>query len=415
MIHQRIPDQSFPSNKTTNIFYNESSSEDSVEISPNHLRLGGIKKQNSVGKMFPNYSKDSINLYHNGSLNTGNDKLTASFIRPKKSDLMQANEDYQNYDTGKYAERENFPNQENIETADKSNKSSPNLPGNKKLKRFESNAKMTFETQIQKAKYTSSIAVGSMLKEMKQNDHERRSSGEVREPRFSSGENYLNTEVDDDLRKVSSNEASALFHMESTTVVPTTYRSQPNDQKRSESDPAVNIDEEEVEWLQSKTGISRDQAITFHLKKNKDAPQSVTTSQSDAVVLPAYHNNGIENRLKTAKKEVSPLSTVEKILDDTVKIPSSTASSRTRSTLERIFGAMAESESTEEYSFMNISNSNPKLPGNKYADRDIRVREPLSTKSLAMLKTASASSGSYSTARISGNIFNVEAETQVVS
>ena len=203
--------------------------------------------------------------------------------------------------------------------------------------------------------------------------------------------------------------------MESTTVVPTTYRSQPNDQKRSESDPAVNIDEEEVEWLQSKTGISRDQAITFHLKKNKDAPQSVTTSQSDAVVLPAYHNNGIENRLKTAKKEVSPLSTVEKILDDTVKIPSSTASSRTRSTLERIFGAMAESESTEEYSFMNISNSNPKLPGNKYADRDIRVREPLSTKSLAMLKTASASSGSYSTARISGNIFNVEAETQVVS
>jgi hypothetical protein len=281
---------------------------------------------------------------------------------------------------------------------------------------------MTFDTRIQKAKYfSSSIAVSSMLKEMKQNDHERRGS----EARFSSGENYLDTEVDDDSRIVNTSETreKSSFHTENLSshqVAPTAYRSQHSDHKDSGTDSAVKIDENEIEWLQSKTGISREQAITWYLTKNRGAQQQqqlTPTPDSNTVRGPSsgsgiYSNERVQDELNPSKKESPHLTKAGPLTDGFAKTPSLSTSSKSRSTLERIFDTVNESDNTEDISFRNTPIM--KIPPvNKHADRDIRIREPLTTKSLAMLKTSSSAHGSYSTARINGNKFNVEVESQV--
>lgn len=421
MIQQRIPDNQSRPSKLYAGGSSQSSSEDSVEISPSFLRLGGIKRQPSVGKILPPnpYSNDSDGSNHHLN-NYGLNNNAATFLRPKKSDVIEVKDDYRKFDTSKYAERENFPNQENIDNTDKSSKSSPNLAGNKKLKRFESNTKMTFDTRIQKAKYfSSSIAVSSMLKEMKQNDHERRGS----EARFSSGENYLDTEVDDDSRIVNTSETreKSSFHSENLSshqVAPTVYRSQHSDHKDSGTDSAVKIDENEIEWLQSKTGISREQAITWYLTKNRGAQQQLTpTPDSNTVRGPSsgsgiYSNERVQDELKPSKKESPHITKADPLTDGFAKNPSLSTSSKSRSTLERIFDTVNDSDNTEDISFRNTPIM--KIPPvNKHADRDIRIREPLTTKSLAMLKTSSSAHGSYSTARINGNKFNVEVDSQV--
>ena len=407
MIQQRIPEnQSRPSKLYAR---SQSSSEDSIEISPSVLRLGGLKRQPSVGKILPPYSNGTNHHLNNGLNSDNHEKFTTTpttFIRPKKSELIEVN-DHRKFDSSKYVERENFPNQENIDNADKSNKTSPNLAGNKKLKRFESNAKMTFDTRIQKAKYfSSSIAVSSMLKEMKQNDQERRGS----EPRFSSGENYLDTEVDDISRVVNSSETreKSNFHTEILNSHQV-RRSQQSDHKDRGTDSAVKIDEDEVEWLQSKTGISREQAITWYLTKNRGAQQLTPTPGSDTVRGPS--SGRFSDELKPSKKELSHLAKAEQLNDAPAKISPSFTSSNTRSTLERIFDTMTD---TEDTSFRTTPNTAAKPPPvNKHTDLDIRIREPLTTKSLAMLKTSTSVHGSYSTARINGNKFTVEVESQV--
>lgn len=370
----------------------KSSSEESIEILPRSLRPAVMKKQTSA--------KDTNTLHARNGSTDGS--AGAGFSRPRKSvDQVTFAHfgDFKEAEIGN-SERDDSSNQKPIGVAElKSVKSSQDISGsgngNPKLKRFESNAKMTFETRIQKAKYTSSITVGSKLKELKQGENHERVNSTV--PDITN----LDSEVDD--------------------VRYNTYNGESRDQRRNRSEDLSNrsaypgssnhsqptnlshdfsgaIDENEVEWLRSATGMTREQAVEMYLTKNRAASQQ-TVVRSDSP---------------------SVFDKIEVTLND--KRRASTHSSNSKSALEMIFGSV--SNHTDEFSKENVvenrASTKPAVIANHIAERNVRNREPLTLLSsktvptLSFNRDANTSAVPYSTTRINSNRFNVEAVLQQV-
>eukprot|EP01035_Chromulina_nebulosa_P040729 gene40729-55073_t len=103
-----------------------------------------------------------------------------------------------------------------------------------------------------------------------------------------------------------------------TTTATTTIASKQSDRKDSNSEgmdsAVVKIDEDEVEWLRSQTGISREQAITWFQTKNRGAQQqqqqpltATTTTSTTVPISPTFTKDTVTVSMKIADPDQEAL------------------------------------------------------------------------------------------------------------